>query len=298
MQKIRNLTHTDKSRILEISAKVWDGEDYLSEVVDKWLTDKTNIFVGLFVDGLLIGFGRMTFITPTDVWLEGLRKDLDSTEKGVGEKLLRYMLKLLSKRSDIISIRFSTYIDNIESITFNEKMGFEIHLTYSNKVLNLIGKRKRKLSGKIAVQEDTMEAKEFVRKSDYLKKMKNNFAKGWVVHPYSEVFIDEFAQSTIVYKEDEDIKGCAIYYPGAYEGVLWICFIQAETQNIYKALNDYIVNIALKNNYSSIEVLVPQKSKLMSFVRKAGYESWEKDNDFLLYEFPIEKLKEFSDNIY
>jgi hypothetical protein len=46
MQEIRTLLPIDKPRILQISAKVWDGEDYLSEVVEKWLSDKTNIFVG------------------------------------------------------------------------------------------------------------------------------------------------------------------------------------------------------------------------------------------------------------
>ena len=291
MQEIRTLLPIDKPRILEISAKVWDGEDYLSEVVDKWLTDKTNIFVGLFIDNILIGFGRMTFITTTDVWLEGLRKDLDSKEKGVGEKLLRYMLKLLKERADIKSIRFSTYTDNIESITFNEKMGFERQLTYSNKVLYLKGKLKRKLSEKIAVPKGTTKIKEYVRNSGYLRKLKNYFPKGWVVYPYNDTFVDEFAQSTIVYLEDDEIKGCAIYYPQAYDGVLWICFIQAESQAIYKALNDYIVNIALLYNSTSIEVLVPQKSKLMNFVRKAGYESWEKEDDFLLYEFPLDLLK-------
>jgi len=59
---------------LQISKDIWEGDDYIPEIFDKWIADPYGEFVGLFDENTLVAFGKMTYLTPTDVWLEGLKK--------------------------------------------------------------------------------------------------------------------------------------------------------------------------------------------------------------------------------
>ena len=97
---IRRITDKDRARVIEIASKIWEGDDYISFVFDEWLNDPDGNFAGLWENNKLVGFGRLKFLTSTDVWLEGLRKDPDSDAKGVGKKLPQYSYnKLQGKKA-------------------------------------------------------------------------------------------------------------------------------------------------------------------------------------------------------
>jgi RimJ/RimL family protein N-acetyltransferase len=121
---VRRMTPADKPAMMEIASKIWDGFDYLPTVFDEWVADTEGEFAAVLLDGKIVGCGKLTFLTPTDAWLEGLRKDPRVGEKGLGTRVARHFLSLLATRRDLTSIRFSTYIRNLASITANERMGF------------------------------------------------------------------------------------------------------------------------------------------------------------------------------
>ena len=97
MLKIRRLTLDDKSEVVEITKNIWDGDDYIPRVFDKWVQDKDGEFVAAVDNhGKIIGFEKLTMVTQHDAWIEGLRKDLSSKVKGVGVFLTNYFLDKLS----------------------------------------------------------------------------------------------------------------------------------------------------------------------------------------------------------
>ena len=72
---IREIKLSDKKEVLRISSQIWEGDDYVNNVFDEWVTDDDGLFTGYWENEKLIGFGRMRFLTPVDIWLEALRKD-------------------------------------------------------------------------------------------------------------------------------------------------------------------------------------------------------------------------------
>ena len=135
-EQIRTIRIQDKDRVLEISSQIWEGDDYLSYVFNDWIKEEDGSFAGLWCDDNLVAFGKMTVLSPGEIWLEGLRKDQNINIHGVGRILTIFMLDQLQNRN-LKSIRFSTYFGNTESITINEKLGFERIGVFSLKTLHI-----------------------------------------------------------------------------------------------------------------------------------------------------------------
>ena len=293
---IKPITPGNKLRVLEIASKIWEGDDYIDQVFDRWIKDKTGKFIGLWQDGILIAFGKMTYLSPTDVWLEGLRKDHDLNIKGVGKIIAKYYFKELRKKKNIKSIRFSTYFDNKPSIKLNTKLGFRKVLTLSLKYLELKKEKTFKKPGNLTCDFKFEQIKTFIEKSKYLNKSRKLLSKGWVVYHYNQELLKELYKNkkVVVWTENNSIKGALIYNFVDYNKVLWISLLEADDEFISNELLNFAKYIAVENQKKEIQILLPQIPELKNFCYNAGFKSWERDNDFLLYEFPIAALDEIN----
>ncbi|MCD4797080.1 MAG: GNAT family N-acetyltransferase [Candidatus Cloacimonetes bacterium] len=292
---IRKIKAEDKTDVLKISSKIWEGDDYIPQIFDEWVKDPHSIFAGLWVDKKLIGFGKLTFLSPTDIWLEGLRKDPQTKIKGVGKQLTAYYFDFL-KGKNISSIRFSTYFDNIASIRFNEKTGFKRVLTLSLKVLKIGNSKKKPLPDNISAPVDFIQLREYLKNSSYLNLCNNFIGKGWVVHSCSEQLLQQFVNENkvIVWQENGKIKGAGIYSEVFYKDEFWISLLEAENEEIFTGIKDHFINIALEKKKKYLNILVPKNNNLLKFCNKTGFESWEQENDFFLYELPKDIIRKIT----
>ncbi|MFC1898595.1 GNAT family N-acetyltransferase [Candidatus Cloacimonadota bacterium] len=281
---IREIRPADKHRVLEISSQIWEGQDYLPLVFEEWIKDD-GVFAGLWENEILVGFGKLTWLTPHDIWLEGLRKDEKTGAKKVGEKLSGYYFNYL-KGKKINSIRFSTYFGNTASIKLNEKLGFKKVLELSLKT-RTIAKPDRRFCANLSQEIDYPTFKDYVENSNYLKSSKANIYKGWVVHQYSEQLLQEYYQNKnyVIWQEEGEIKGCAIWSDVHYKGVFWISLLEVSNEKIFEEFLNYFYKINEKSGKSEIEILMPTK-QLLDFCNNSGFTSWEKENDFYLFELP------------
>ncbi len=117
-------TILDKPRVLEISAQIWEGEDYVPAVIDYWLADQAGEFTVAEYNGEVMGFAKFTLLTPQDGWMEGIRVDPKARNLGIGKLLTLYFLDK-AKALKLRSLRLSTHVDNRESIHIIEKFGFK-----------------------------------------------------------------------------------------------------------------------------------------------------------------------------
>ena len=290
---IRKIKPEDKSCVLEIASKIWEGDDYLPQVFDEWIKDPNGVFAGLWENEILIGFGHLKYLTPSDIWLEGLRKDPDLNVKGVGEKLSHYYLKILKKNPNITSVRFSTYFDNIASIRLNEKLGFKKILYLSHKELELKKNKKSQVHSNLIKEKSFNKIQKYIENSSFLKFSKNFISKGWTVYPYSRELLKQFYddEQILSFNENDVIKGVAIYSKVNYKDVFWISFLEAENELVYAELLKYLINLAKKQKKKFIEINLPELLKLKKVCAKYKFESWEQENDFFLYELPLEIIK-------
>lgn len=123
MIKIRKIKSADKERVLTISSKIWDGEDYIDSVFDNWVSDKKREFVCLTDGEVMYGFASMKIMPDGSIWFEGLRVDPDVRGRGYGKKITEYLVDKVREKGGII--RLSTYFKNYESLHIVQKYGFQ-----------------------------------------------------------------------------------------------------------------------------------------------------------------------------
>ncbi len=91
----RALTKEDIPAILDISKDIWEGDDYIPDVIERWLNEKDHLAYGTFLEEEmkeLIGFGRVKVFSNGVAWLEGGRVKVSHQKKGIGREQLKYAI--------------------------------------------------------------------------------------------------------------------------------------------------------------------------------------------------------------
>jgi GNAT superfamily N-acetyltransferase len=78
---------------MEITARVWEGTDYLPQVFDRWLADPGSTFEVAEEQGTVVALHRLRPLTAGIVLYEGLRVAEEHRRRGVGRAMLRHGLE-------------------------------------------------------------------------------------------------------------------------------------------------------------------------------------------------------------
>jgi GNAT superfamily N-acetyltransferase len=79
--------------VLEISARVWEGTDYLPHILERWLADPAATLEAAELGGLVVGFQRLRPITQGIVFYEGLRIAEEHRRRGFARAMLRHAIE-------------------------------------------------------------------------------------------------------------------------------------------------------------------------------------------------------------
>lgn len=120
---LRRAAESDRAQILGIAAQVWDGEDYLPDVLDEWLRPGPAQLIVAEQDGRVVALGRFAAEFPGFAWLEGLRVDPGEQGKGLAKALTARMVEM-ADRSGADLVGLSTYFDNYASQKVSAAFGF------------------------------------------------------------------------------------------------------------------------------------------------------------------------------
>ncbi len=86
--ELRPVRTTDRDRVVEITADVWEGHDYIARVFDEWVGDPGAWFQAAEVEGELVGVQRLRPISAEVVWYEGLRVVSTHRRQGLARAML------------------------------------------------------------------------------------------------------------------------------------------------------------------------------------------------------------------
>ena len=118
---VRPVRAEDRARVLDISSRVWGGQDHVPLFFDEWVKD--DGFLAAEASGRVVGFGKASELAPGECWLEALRVDSELTGRGIGTRLSDEILRrTLARRPR--SLRLATAEVNRESRRIIEHMGF------------------------------------------------------------------------------------------------------------------------------------------------------------------------------
>jgi GNAT superfamily N-acetyltransferase len=121
---IRPAAPADRPAILGIAAQIWEGGDYLPDVIDDWLKPGPAELIVATVDERVVGLGRYVAEFPRFAWLEGLRVDPQLQGKGIAKALTAAMVEK-ADRAGAELVALSTYLDNYASQKVSAAFGFE-----------------------------------------------------------------------------------------------------------------------------------------------------------------------------
>ncbi len=123
----RDLTEKDIPAILDISKDIWGGDDYIPDVIERWLNEKGNLAYGAFLDETkqeLIGLGRVKMFPNGVAWLEGGRVRITHQKQGIGRILMKYAIDYAIQASAKVA-QYDTSSRNFGSKSLAKFHGFE-----------------------------------------------------------------------------------------------------------------------------------------------------------------------------
>lgn len=86
--ELRPVRPADRQAMLEITAQVWDGHDYLPSVFDAWVADLGATFQAAEVEGEVAGFQRLRPLSAEVIYYEGLRVGTRFRRQGLARRML------------------------------------------------------------------------------------------------------------------------------------------------------------------------------------------------------------------
>ncbi len=311
MFQVRRMTAADKPAMMEISSLIWEGHDYLPSVFDAWVADREGEFAAILLGDRLVGCGKLTFLTPADAWLEGLRKDPRVKEKGLAVFVTRYFLARLADRGGLASVRFSTYLTNAASRDANERLGFSVRARLSLKAWE--GKAGQPAPLKVGdgpgvgatveTVRDAAAVLEFFGRQGYFTAMSGLLVDGWKVHPFSPATLAERyiaagrCRGLIVGGE---IRAALIESP-AFEtrrtAARIVALDSVDDRGAFLLLDDQRARFLAAlppGNTLEMEWMVPRVPRLKEWCAAWGLASWEQEDDYFVYELPLDLLPRFA----
>ncbi|MFO7810256.1 MAG: GNAT family N-acetyltransferase [Candidatus Delongbacteria bacterium] len=297
--ELRKVKYSDRDKMLQIVKGIWEGHDYLPLVFDSWVNDKKGMFIAAVDENNeLVGFEKLTMLSDGDAWIEGLRKDMSSGVKGVGRFLTQYILRELAKDSKIKTIRFATYFSNNESIGLFSKLGFRVlersdHKAYTLPRINFIPQYR---GNRAKVCYDEKEVYRYVLKSEWKKNNRYGLCHSWVMKPYNEdVVINDYVRQgkCLAVKDKGKIRGVCLYSVREKED-FFISMIEADSPSVFKELIQRAKQLSYKEEREGICVVINPKDKTSKeLFSTLKFKSWESEGDFLLFDLPFGKLKNY-----
>jgi len=285
----RYLTIKDIPAILDISKDIWEGDDYIPDVIERWLNEKDNMAYGAFLEEEmkeLIGFGRVKMFSNGVAWLEGGRVKMTHQKQGIGRDLMKYAIDYAIQTGAKVA-QYDTSSRNFGSKSLAKFHGFKEKKRME--VLECkISKLKLKISDFSQIRKLTNdEAKSKYKKMDIGPGEEINI--GWSYIPLSSLEDKNslWLTNSEAILQKIDIKSRA-QPENPSENEVWI-IVYGDPLAACKLIS-YTLN--LERNKDGIDLVeVYCKAELVKYVKELGFEdpSWEDEPvAVVLYE---KKLK-------
>lgn len=173
--EIRRAREEDRERILAISSQIWDGYDYVPNVLDEWMTCRSGELLVAVLDGTLAAFSYRTCVAPGHAWLQGIRTDSALRGRGAGRMLTEASLER-SWRDGARRVGLSTYIDNQASMHIVEAFGFHRVASFVYLEGDLAARAEPAPVAETLTED---EAIRFVAQSEFLAAANGRYPSGW-----------------------------------------------------------------------------------------------------------------------
>ena len=280
----------DREEIREFCKTIWDGHDYVPDVMDDWLQDPQGIFAVAEYEGRAIACSKITLLAEGQWWLEGFRVDPAYQGLKVGSLIHRYVDRLWLEHGDGI-LRLMTSSKNKSVHHLCEITGFsKLHEVRGYKAVPL-GGRTAVFTSAVSSAQDLPPVVAFARRSPSLGITHHIVDFGWqAVDPTQKgalpaLFADQtdLAKNFFWWRND---RGLLIVWDDVdlEEGksTMGIGVIACELEDMSVLLMDARC-LAAEQGKTSVFWLAPAHVEVEIALKQAGFSSdW--DNTAYIFE--------------
>lgn len=127
----------DTRQVMELTSRIWEGEDYIPHVWADWLADEEGLLAVAEYGGRVVGLGKLSRIEPESWWMEGLRVHPDYEGQRIASRLHDYLLERWQKMgSGVIRLATGSHREPIHHLC--ERTGFRKVLELSSYIADPI----------------------------------------------------------------------------------------------------------------------------------------------------------------
>ncbi len=122
----RRLVLGDVPGVLDLTKDIWDGNDYMPAVIDRWIQHAENYTFGAFSDMAkhdLVGIAQVRWFSPGVAWLEGGRVRPSFQKQGAGVQIAAHAIEYVRSNGGKTCL-YDTSSENHGSIAIAKRFGF------------------------------------------------------------------------------------------------------------------------------------------------------------------------------
>ena len=123
LMEIRRLIIDNVPAVAEITKIIWDGNDYLKNVIAEWINSNDCFPFGAFIDDQLVGVGNIRRTSTNSAWLEGLRVNPAMQGQGIAHALFDFAVDY-TLENDFQIVQFDASSNTKASLHMGEEFGF------------------------------------------------------------------------------------------------------------------------------------------------------------------------------
>jgi GNAT superfamily N-acetyltransferase len=285
-----------------ICAHTFDWGDYIPEVWDDWLADERALVIvgeleaepppygrrprGGREGGLVVALSKITFQTPDQLWLAGMRVEPDYRRQGIAGRFLDYSLVHARERGARV-IRLGTGSHNIPVHKMVARVGMERVATY------VLWTAEALPDGPVLTflsPVHTAQVRAFLDDSLVLAHVQGLYSFDWAWQELSAERVSEFlegGQMAAGFAPDGRLATLAPIRFDPNDGTLWLGFADGESAAV-AALARGLRGHATRIGADKVRVMLPDVDWLRAAFRAAGYGFGDWEGELWIFERRLE----------
>ena len=280
----------DLEEIKEFCKTIWDGHDYVPDVIDDWFHDSQGIFAVAEYNGHAIACSKITWLAEGQWWLEGFRVDPNYQGLKVGSYIHHYVDQWWLEHGGGL-LRLMTSSKNKSVHHLCERTGFTKQFDVRGYKAEPLDGRADMFTSAASTEKDLPPVVAFARSSPSLAITNCVVDFGWRLADPTQNKALTFLFSTLSSFERNffwwrNEKGLLIVWddfdPDEDEYTMGIGVLACELEDMSALLTD-VRHLAAEQRKTSVFWLAPVHEQVELALQQAGYSSdW--DNTAYVFE--------------
>lgn len=114
----------DTQDVMELTSRIWEGEDYVPYVWQEWLSEPVGLLSVAEYGGRVVGLGKLSRLAPGQWWLQGLRVHPEFSGRRIASHLHEFQLDYWQRHGEGV-IRLATVSHRPQIHHLSERTGFQ-----------------------------------------------------------------------------------------------------------------------------------------------------------------------------